>query len=72
MPVIAGHLEKVANKHGDSFPFMIRVKELFGIIHKEMDEHMKKEESILFPRILEIEKNNRQGNVSCRLYQRTD
>ena len=62
MPVIAGHLEKVAFKHGDSFPYMNRVKELFEIIHKEMDEHMKKEESILFPRILEIEKNNRQGN----------
>jgi regulator of cell morphogenesis and NO signaling len=61
MPVIAGHLEKVATKHGDSFPYMIKVKELFGIIHKEMDEHMMKEETILFPRILEIEKHSRQG-----------
>jgi regulator of cell morphogenesis and NO signaling len=62
MPVIAGHLEKVANKHGESFPFMLRVKELFGIIHKEMDEHMQKEEAILFPRILEIEKSAGQVN----------
>lgn len=61
MPVIAGHLEKVAHKHGDSFPYMLRVKELFGIVHKEMEAHMMKEEAILFPRILEIEKNNRQG-----------
>ena len=62
MPLIAGHLEKVAHKHGDSFPYLVRVKELFGIIHKEMDEHMQKEETILFPRILEIEKNSRQGS----------
>ena len=63
MPVIAGHLEKVANKHGDSFPFMVRIQELFGIIHKEMDAHMKKEERILFPRILEIEKNSRREKM---------
>ncbi len=62
MPVIAGHLEKVAFKHGDTFPFMLRVKELFEIIHKEMDQHMKKEEVILFPRILEIEKKAGQLN----------
>ena len=55
------------------FPYMMRVKELFGIIHKEMDEHMKKEETILFPRILEIEKSAGQDNaVSGRLYQWSD
>ncbi len=58
MPVIAGHLEKVAFKHGDAFPYMNRVNELFEIIQKEMGDHMKKEESVLFPRILEIEKNS--------------
>lgn len=68
MPVIAGHLEKVATKHGDSFPSMLRVKELFGIIHKEMDAHMIKEETILFPRILEIEKISRQGNKVAANY----
>jgi regulator of cell morphogenesis and NO signaling len=57
MPVIAAHLEKVSLKHGSSFPYILRVKELFGIVQKEMDEHMKKEEIILFPRIVEVEKN---------------
>jgi regulator of cell morphogenesis and NO signaling len=55
MPMIAAHLEKVATKHGDSFPEMVRVKELFAVIHQDMDLHMKKEEAILFPRILEME-----------------
>ena len=72
MPVIAGHLEKVAFKHGDAFPYMNRVKELFEIIQKEMGDHMKKEESVLFPRILEIEKNSRHGKkLFGQLYQRT-
>ena len=62
MPLIAGHLEKVALKHGDSFPYLCRVKDLFENIQKEMDEHMKKEESILFPRIMEIEKNSGREN----------
>jgi regulator of cell morphogenesis and NO signaling len=60
MPMISAHLEKVAAKHGVSFPEMVRVKELFGIIHKEMDQHMKKEEAILFPRILGIEERSGQ------------
>ena len=63
MPVIAGHLDKIATKHGDSFPYMLRVKELFEIIYKEMDLHMKKEETILFPRIEEMEKSGGQTNL---------
>ena len=61
MPVIANHLEKVASKHGESFPYMITVRNLFEHIHTEMDAHMVKEELILFPRILEIEKNGGRG-----------
>jgi len=63
MPIISGHLEKVALKHGASFPEMVRVKDLFEIIHIDMDQHMKKEEAILFPRILEIEKSGGQENL---------
>jgi regulator of cell morphogenesis and NO signaling len=62
MPMIAAHLEKVVAKHGDSFPEMVRVKELFAVIHEDMDLHMKKEETILFPRILEIEKSGGTEN----------
>jgi regulator of cell morphogenesis and NO signaling len=68
MPVIAGHLEKVAAKHGETFPEMVRVKELFDIISKDMDQHMRKEEMILFPRILEIEKSSATGNRLPAVY----
>ena len=54
MPTIIGHLEKVATKHGDRFPYMVEVLALFREIGLEMTTHMHKEEVILFPRIKEI------------------
>ena len=55
MPLIYMHLEKVANKHGERFPYMKEVFRLFEIIQKEMNLHMHKEELVLFPRIKEVE-----------------
>ncbi len=55
MPTILGHLEKVAVKHGDRFPYMVEVFMLFKEINEEMTMHMQKEEMILFPRIKEVE-----------------
>ncbi len=55
MPTILSHLEKVAMKHGERFPYMTEVLYLFRNIHEEMTMHMHKEEVILFPRIKEIE-----------------
>ena len=55
MPTILGHLEKVAFKHGDRFPYMIEVLNIFKEINQEMTAHMYKEEMILFPRIKEVE-----------------
>lgn len=55
MPTILTHLEKVAMKHGERFPYMTEVLYLFRSIHEEMTMHMHKEEVILFPRIKEIE-----------------
>jgi regulator of cell morphogenesis and NO signaling len=54
MPIILSHIEKVATKHGDRFPYMSKVMELFITIYEEMTQHMQKEEAILFPRIKEI------------------
>jgi regulator of cell morphogenesis and NO signaling len=51
MPQIFSYLQKVATKHGDRHPEMRKVFELFSVIKNEMEEHMDKEELILFPRI---------------------
>ena len=56
MPVILEHLEKVAYKHGDAFPYMKRIASLFFQVKTEMEQHMIKEESVLFPAILDMEK----------------
>lgn len=55
MPTILSHVEKVATKHGDRYPYMIKVFKLFTEVKDEMTQHMLKEEKILFPRIKEIE-----------------
>lgn len=55
MPTILSHLERVMQKHGDRFPYMVEVFVLFKEVSEEMASHMQKEELILFPRIKEIE-----------------
>ncbi|MFT3946349.1 MAG: iron-sulfur cluster repair di-iron protein [Agriterribacter sp.] len=54
MPVIEEHLAKVASKHGNHFPYMKTVQELFRYLKNDMYQHMQKEEMVLFPRIKEI------------------
>ena len=56
MPLIFMHLEKVVFKHGDKYPYMRQVLELFSEIQDEMTSHMQKEEIILFPQIKDVER----------------
>lgn len=55
MPQILAYLQRVAAKHGEHFPYMVQVHKLFSELTEEMDEHMFKEEKILFPRIKKLE-----------------
>lgn len=64
MPTIFSHLHKVATKHGDRFPYMQKVYDLFVIIMREMTLHMEKEEQALFPRIKAAEAMYNSGNTS--------
>ena len=64
MPVIDMHLEKVVFKHGDHFPYMKEVYQLFLVIKEEMGSHMQKEELVLFPRIKELEKLQSDQSLS--------
>jgi regulator of cell morphogenesis and NO signaling len=60
LPRIRQHIEKVAYKHGENFPYMIKVYENFVAVYEELSMHMEKEELILFPRIKEIERHIQQ------------
>jgi regulator of cell morphogenesis and NO signaling len=57
-PQIMFYLQKVAGKHGDRHPELIRIFELFSEVKQEMDFHMQKEELILFPRIKQLDLPN--------------
>ena len=57
MPQIFNYTLKIATKHGETFPFMKEVHLLFSQLKEEMDQHMLKEERILFPRIKLLELN---------------
>lgn len=56
MPQILAYLQKVASKHGERHPEILKVLALFAAVKEEMELHMQKEEQILFPRIQEMEK----------------
>ena len=58
MPQIQSYLDRVASKHGDRHPEMRKVAEIFAAVKEEMEEHMQKEEKILFPRIKQAEKES--------------
>ena len=55
LPQIFSYVHRVASKHGHKHPEMIEVFELVAVLRKEMEEHMMKEEQILFPRIKQLE-----------------
>ena len=55
MPQLQIHIERVAQKHGDRFPYMVEVYKLFSEIKNDMTLHMQKEEMILFPAIVRAE-----------------
>lgn len=55
MPQIFSYLQRVASRHGQRHPEMLKVFHIFSSIKEEMEFHMQKEEKILFPRIKMLE-----------------
>ncbi len=56
LPQLLAYLQKVASKHGQRHPELLKIFDLAAAIKEEMDMHMMKEEQVLFPRIKEVEK----------------
>ncbi|HEX6332721.1 MAG TPA: iron-sulfur cluster repair di-iron protein [Flavisolibacter sp.] len=63
MPQIISYVHRVATKHGDRYPYMIQVFNLFAELQDEMTHHMMKEEKVLFPRIKMLEIEEPQNGV---------
>jgi len=49
LPEIRTYAAKVATKHGERYPYMVEVYKLVDAVDREMNEHMMKEEAVLFP-----------------------
>jgi regulator of cell morphogenesis and NO signaling len=62
MPQIFMYLQKVAAKHGIRHPEMLRVFEAFSALKEEMEQHMQKEEQMMFPRIKMLEQEKMKGH----------
>lgn len=69
IPVIMGNLKKVVEKHGDKHRNLFQIFDLFSELTEELLEHMKKEEFILFPQILETEQAYQSGNPANESFQ---
>jgi regulator of cell morphogenesis and NO signaling len=56
LPTIAGHTAKVARVHGPRHAELAEVDQLFAAVVEEMTGHMAKEEQILFPYMVALER----------------
>lgn len=64
LPVIQHHIEQVSLKHGDAYPEMKKMEILFDELKRDFEQHMMKEEVILFPRIEKLEELAKERNPS--------
>lgn len=67
MPIILNYLLKIATKHGEKFTYMKKVYIYFAQVRSELDEHLMKEEQVVFPIINDLEKGGVAGNPSQNL-----
>lgn len=59
-PIILQFADKVAKVHGHSYPENIAIAKLFREVALELEQHMMKEEGILFPHIINLAIANRK------------
>lgn len=57
--------EKVARVHGDKHPEMTKVRDVFSHFRAQLELHMQKEEMILFPGIVSMEKTGSPQIFGC-------
>lgn len=63
-PTLNPYLLKLRQVHGERHPELIRVQELFLKLSSDLDDHLMKEENILFPYILKLYKASLEKDTS--------
>ena len=66
IPLLKEFTTKVARVHGHAHPEVVAIAELFGEVATELEEHMMKEEQILFPYIKRLAGVQRQNKPMHR------
>ncbi|MDX9880648.1 MAG: iron-sulfur cluster repair di-iron protein [Prolixibacteraceae bacterium] len=61
LPELVHYTQKIAYVHGENHPEIIEVASLFHEINRELLQHLKQEEEVLFPAIKEVMKNGTRG-----------
>ena len=59
--LIIQYSDKVASVHGQNYPHVLRINQLFHALAEELKMHMHKEEMILFPFIKQISEAKKNG-----------
>jgi len=54
LPVITGHLERLVNAHAERHPELMRILAHFIRLSRDLQQHMRKEEQVLFPYVREL------------------
>ncbi len=62
VPVMLAHTQKVADKHGEKYPNLVKIAELWHELAGELTHHMFKEENILFPYVKRLVAAYRTAN----------
>jgi regulator of cell morphogenesis and NO signaling len=58
LPDLVYYTNKIASVHGQNHPELIEIARLFGEISRELQQHLQKEEEVLFPAIKAAVQNN--------------
>ena len=67
MPQIYAYLQKVSSKHGERHPELYEIFRFFSAVKEDMEDHMRKEELVLFPRIKELQRLADNENAPLQL-----
>ena len=68
IPVITEHCHKVVASHHESHPELNKISEIFSVLYKDLNQHMLKEEQMLFPFIRQVVKAKKDNLQTERPY----
>jgi regulator of cell morphogenesis and NO signaling len=63
-PIISDLMDKVVNHHGEHFPILFQVENIYRQLEQELAGHFIKEERVLFPFIKELNQAKKTGDLS--------